>query len=150
MAGSIGGSVAGVHGKGSTTALLGSLALAGGLDPTIEVGETVIEWASNVRLGHGRFYINEADEFDYNFLHYHPRVVALTAGEYDHPEFFASYQAIRDAFVQFLRGMDLSPQADDVPPPTLALNADNPGCADVLAQLGTFPGPLRLSGLVCA
>jgi UDP-N-acetylmuramate--alanine ligase len=147
MAGSVGVSVAGVHGKGSTTALLGSLAIAGGLDPTIEVGETVIEWASNVRLGHGRFFINEADEFDYNFLHYHPRVVVLTAVEYDHPEFFASYEAIRAAFVQFLRGMDLSPQADDVPPPTLVLNADSPGCADVLAQLGDFPGRVRRFGL---
>jgi len=147
MTGSIGVSVAGVHGKGSTTALLGSLAIAGGLDPTVEVGETVIEWASNVRLGHGRYFINEADEFDYNFLHYHPRVIVLTAVEYDHPEFFASYEAIRDAFVQFLRGMDLSPHVEDVPPPTLVLNADSPGCADVLAQRGDFPGRVRRFGL---
>src|SRR5262249_59798335 len=88
MAGSIGVSVAGVHGKGSTTALLGALAVAGGLDPTVEVGAVVPAWGSNVRIGRGSYFINEADEWNYNFLHYHPRVVVLTAVEYDHPEFF--------------------------------------------------------------
>ncbi len=146
MSGSIGVSVAGVHGKGSTTALLGTLAIAGGLDPTVEVGETVLEWGSNVRLGHGRYFINEADEFDYNFLHYHPRVVVLTAVEYDHPEFFPTYEAIRGAFVQFLRGMDRS-QRSGTPPPTLIVNADSPGCMDTLSQLGEWPGRVRTFGL---
>ncbi|HLY29474.1 MAG TPA: Mur ligase domain-containing protein, partial [Ktedonobacterales bacterium] len=41
MRGSVGISVAGVHGKGSTTSLLGALAIAGGLDPTVEVGAVV-------------------------------------------------------------------------------------------------------------
>lgn len=136
MTGYVGVSVAGVHGKGSTTSLLGSLAIAGGLDPTCEVGANVIDWGRNVYFGHGRYFINEADEFDYNFLNYHPRVVVLTAVEYDHPEFFSSYEEIRDAFVTFLKGMDLSDNPDtDAPPPTLVLNADSPGCLDVLAQL---------------
>ncbi len=59
----------------------------------------------------GRIFVNEADEFNYNFLSYHPRMVVLTEVEYDHPEFFPSYEEIRDAFVQFLRGMDTSPMA---------------------------------------
>jgi UDP-N-acetylmuramate--alanine ligase len=150
MAGSIGVSVAGVHGKGSTTALLGHLAIAGGLDPTVEVGETVLDWDANIRPGGDRYFINEADEFDYNFLHYHPRVAVLTAVEYDHPEFFPSYEAIRDAFVQFLRGMDLSAQGPGVPPPTLVLNADSPGCLDVRAQLGGWPGIVRTFGIASA
>lgn len=145
MRGSVGVSVAGVHGKGSTTALLGHLAIAGRLDPTIEVGEAVLQWDSNLRIGQGRYFVNEADEFDYNFLHYHPRIVVLTAVEYDHPEFFSSYEAIRDAFVQFLRGMDLATSRDE-PPPTLVLNVDSPGCADVLRQLGEWPGRLLTFG----
>ena len=153
MTGYIGVSVAGVHGKGSTTSLLGSVAIAGGLDPTCEVGANVIDWGRNVRLGHGRYFINEADEFDYNFLNYHPRVVVLTAVEYDHPEFFSSYEAIRDAFVTFLMGMDLSESADaNVPPPTLVLNADSVGCRDVLEQLRArgWPGVTRTFGIESA
>lgn len=153
MTGYVGVSVAGVHGKGSTTSLLGSLTIAGGLDPTCEVGANVIDWGRNVYFGHGRYFINEADEFDYNFLHYHPRVVVLTAVEYDHPEFFSSYEEIRDAFVTFLMGMDLSDSLDaDVPPPTLVLNADSPGCLDVLAQLRArgWQGVARTFGIESA
>jgi UDP-N-acetylmuramate--alanine ligase len=147
MQGYTGVSVAGVHGKGSTASLLGSLAVTGGLDPTVEVGATVIEWGSNIRLGHGPIFINEADEFDYNFLYYHPRVVVLTAVEYDHPEFFASYEAIRDAFVTFVSGMDMSDGGLHAPAPTLVLNMDSPGCLDVQAQLGRWAGRARTFGI---
>jgi UDP-N-acetylmuramate--alanine ligase len=73
-------------------------------------------------------------------------VVALTAVEFDHPEFFPDYAGIRDAFVQFLRGMDTTPRAGEVAP-TLVLNADNPGCRDTLEQLGTWPGEVRWFGI---
>jgi UDP-N-acetylmuramate--alanine ligase len=148
MQGSIGVSVAGVHGKGTTTALLGSVAIAGGLDPTVEVGATVVEWDLNARFGRGPLFINEADEWEYNFLHYHPRVAILTAVEYDHPEFFPSYEAIRDAFVSFLRGMDTATRSVAIPPPTLILNADSPGCQDVRHRLGgDWPVTVRTFGL---
>lgn len=143
----IGVSVAGVHGKGSTTALLGLLAINAGMDPTVEVGDTVIEWDSNIHPGHGRYFINEADEWDYNFRFYHPRIVVLNTVEYDHPEFFPSYEAIRDAFVGFLRGMDTTPGLDGAPAPTIVLNADSPGCFDTLRQLGDWPGCLRTFSL---
>jgi UDP-N-acetylmuramate--alanine ligase len=146
MRDSVGVSVAGVHGKGSTTALLGALAIAGGLDPTVEVGAVVADWGANLRIGAGPYFINEADEFNYNFLSYHPRVVTLTAVEFDHPEFFADYAAICDAFVRFLRGMDLSADSS-LPPPALALNVDSPGCLDTLRELGAWPGEVRAFAL---
>ena len=144
MRGRLGVSVAGVHGKGSTTALLGAMLIAAELDPTIVVGDIVRAWGNNVRSGAGRILVNEADEWNYNFLAYHPRIVTLTEVEYDHPEFFPSYEAIRDAFVSFLRGMDLSPAAADTPPPTIITCADSRGCRDTLAQLGSdWPGVVR-------
>lgn len=146
MRGSVGVSVAGVHGKGSTTAMLGALAIAGGLDPTCEVGAVIRDWDGNIRLGQGAYFINEADEFNYNFLNYHPRLVVLTAIEFDHPEFFKDEAAIRDAFVRFLRGMDVA-ERPGVIPPTIVLNADNPGCLDALAQLGAWPGVVRTFGI---
>jgi len=144
MRGSIGVSVAGVHGKGSTTALLGAMLIAAKLDPTVEVGDIVRAWDSNVRPGTGRIFVNEADEFNYNFLSYHPRVVTLTEVEYDHPEFFRTYEAIRDAFAQFLKGMDMTSGAKDAPPPTIVISADSPGCRDTIVQLGAdWPGVIR-------
>ena len=131
--------IAGVHGKGSTGALIGTLAIAAGLDPTVELGAVVPDWKGNVRVGHGNLFINEADEWNYNFLNYHPRMVVLTAVEYDHPEFFPSYEAIRDAFVQFLHGMDTAEDASAPFPPTVIYNEDIPGCRDVIARLGDLP-----------
>ena len=131
--------IAGVHGKGSTGALIGTLAIAAGLDPTVELGAVVPDWKGNVRVGHGNLFINEADEWNYNFASYHPRMVVLTAVEYDHPEFFPSYEAIRDAFVQFLHGMDTAEDASAPFPPTVIYNEDIPGCRDVIARLGDLP-----------
>jgi len=131
--------IAGVHGKGSTGALIGTLATAAGLDPTVELGAVVPAWKGNVRVGHGNLFINEADEWNYNFLNYHPRMVVLTAVEYDHPEFFPSYEVIRDAFVQFLHGMDTAEDAAAPFPPTVIYNEDIPGCRDVIARLGDLP-----------
>ena len=74
-------------------------------------------------------------------------VVVLTAVEYDHPEFFASYAEIRDAFTRFLAGMDVTPSHPHEPPPTLVLNADSPGCLDVRAQLGDWPGTVYTFGI---
>jgi UDP-N-acetylmuramate--alanine ligase len=148
MLGKTGVSVAGVHGKGSTTALLAELAIAGGLDPTAEVGAIVPAWGTNVRMGQGAYFINEADEWNYNFLHYHPRVVVLTAVEFDHPEFFSSYEAIRDAFLRFLAGMDQSSNTSGGLRPTLILNADDRGCLDIRDHLGTgWGGDMRTFGI---
>lgn len=131
--------IAGVHGKGSTGALLGALAIAAGLDPTVELGAVVPEWKGNVRIGHGNLFINEADEWNYNFLNYHPRMVVLTAVEYDHPEFFPSYDVIRDAFVQFLQGMDTSGRPDAPFAPMVVYNDDIPGCRDVIGRIRDLP-----------
>lgn len=144
MRGSLGVSVAGVHGKGSTTALLGAMLIAAQFDPTVEVGDIVRSWDSNVRPGAGRIFVNEADEFNYNFLSYHPRMVVLTEVEYDHPEFFASYEEIRGAFTLFLKGMDMTPAVEGAPPPTIVTSADSHGCRDTIAQLGAdWPGVVR-------
>ncbi len=139
---SVGVSVAGVHGKGSTAGMLSALTIAGGLDPTAEVGAIVKDWGTNLRMGQGEYFINEADEWNYNFLHYQPRLVVLTAVEFDHPEFFKDYDQIRDAFVRFVQGMDTAPREDTIAR-TLVLNGDDAGCRDVLAQVGDWPGEVR-------
>ncbi|TMB84732.1 MAG: UDP-N-acetylmuramate--L-alanine ligase, partial [Chloroflexi bacterium] len=80
-------SVSGVHGKGTTTAMLSLILVDAGLDPTCEVGAIVPRFGVNYRLGKSQYFVNEADEFYNNFWHYHPRVALVTSIEFEHPEF---------------------------------------------------------------
>jgi UDP-N-acetylmuramate--alanine ligase len=131
-------SVSGVHGKGSTTAMLSLILVDAELDPTVEVGAVVPRFGANYRLGKSAYFVNEADEYYNNFWHYHPRVAVVTSIEFEHPEFFANYEAYLASFEHFVRGMDMD--GDWPLPPTLILNADSPGCFELLARLADWPG----------
>ncbi len=131
-------SVCGVHGKGTTTALLSLMLVDAGFDPTCEIGAIVPRFGANYRLGKSEYAVNEADEFNHNFWHYSPRLVVVKALEFEHPEFFANYEAFLDAFEHFVRGMDM--QSNWHVPPTLIVNSDSPGCLDLLARLHDWAG----------
>src|SRR6266436_9553228 len=131
-------SVSGVHGKGTTTALLALMLVDAGLDPTCEIGAIVPRFGVNYRLGKSQYFVNEADEFNNNFWNYHPRLVIVTSIEFEHPEFFADYAAFLESFEHFIRGMDM--HSDWSFPPTLILNADSPGCLELLGRLNGWTG----------
>lgn len=131
-------SISGVHGKGSTTAMLSLIMVDAGLDPTCEVGAVIPRFGVNYRLGKSAYFVNEADEFFNNFWHYHPRVAIVTSVEFEHPEFFANYEEYLASFEHFVRGMDMN--GDWSVPPTLILNADSPGCLELLGRLVDWPG----------
>ncbi|HET8910274.1 MAG TPA: UDP-N-acetylmuramate--L-alanine ligase [Ktedonobacteraceae bacterium] len=133
-------SVSGVHGKGTTTAMLSLMMVDGGLDPTCEIGAVVPRFGTNYRLGQSDYFVNEADEFNHNFWHYHPRVAVVTSIEFEHPEFFANYDVFLNAFEQFIRGMDRSDSWEI--PTTLIVNTDSPGCLDLLKRLSDWKGRL--------
>ena len=131
-------SVSGVHGKGTTTALLALMLVDAGLDPTCEIGAVVPRFGVNYRLGKSQYFVNEADEFNNNFWHYHPRLAVVTSIEFEHPEFFADYEAYLAAFEHFVRGMDM--QGDWPFPPTLVVNVDSAGCLELLERIANWPG----------
>jgi len=131
-------SVCGVHGKGTTTALLALMLTDAGFDPTCEIGAVVPRFGANYRLGKSEYGVNEADEFNHNFWHYHPRLVVVKALEFEHPEFFANYEAFLAAFEHFVYGMDM--QSNWSLPPTLIVNIDSLGCLDLLARLSDWTG----------
>lgn len=131
-------SVSGVHGKGTTTAMLALALVDAGLDPTCEVGAIVPRFGANYRIGRSSYFVNEADEFNNNFWHYHPRLAVVTSIEFEHPEFFANYDEYLDSFEHFVRGMDLT--SDWPVPPTLIINAGSPGCLELRQRLIDWSG----------
>ena len=135
-------SVSGVHGKGTTTAMLALMLVAAGLDPTCEIGAIVPGFGANYRIGESQYFVNEADEFNNNFWNYHPRLAIVTSIEFEHPEFFADYATFLQSFEHFIRGMDM--QGEWPFPPTLIMNADSPGCLELRERLSDWTGRILM------
>ncbi len=140
--------VAGAHGKSTTTAMAGLLLEAAGLDPTVEVGAMVPVWKANFRVGKGKYFVSEADEYYHNFLAFHPQVIILTMIELDHPEYFGNIDKVMDAYRQFV--LQLQPSG------ILIYNADDAGNQQLVKSLPKtvvtlpysvldFPSDLKLS-----
>ena len=95
--------VAGTHGKSSTTGLLAHILLEAGIDLTVRVGAPMPAWDNrNARLGSGEWLLIEADEYQNHFHHFHPEVAVITSIDFDHPDFFASLEAVHQSFSTFL------------------------------------------------
>ncbi|MDO8570141.1 MAG: UDP-N-acetylmuramate--L-alanine ligase [Candidatus Daviesbacteria bacterium] len=94
--------ICGTHGKTTTTAMIGQLLEDAGFDPTVEVGAIVPKWGTNYRLGKGKYFITEADEFNDNFLVTHPDITICTTIEMDHPEYFKDFESYKKSFKKFL------------------------------------------------
>lgn len=101
--------VAGTHGKSTTTAMLGVILEKARLDPTVIVGTRVNQWESNARAGDNQnskslpILVVEADEYREAFLNYSPQGLIITSVEYDHPDYFKTFQAYKNAFRKLVR-----------------------------------------------
>ena len=141
--GRIGLGVTGTHGKSTTTALLGHLLVAAGLDPTVEVGAFIEGWGASVRVGDGAPLLVEADEFGDNFLNYHPAGAIVTNVEMDHPDYFADSDAVMDSFERFVRGMGTHPALNGR---QLIISADDPGATELIGRLRGWEGRILRYG----
>jgi len=94
--------VAGTHGKSTTTAMVGHILEDAGLDPTVEIGAVDRMWQSNYRIGKSKFFVCEADEYNNNFLNYHPDTLIITNVEWDHPDFFKNKDSLYRSFANFI------------------------------------------------
>ncbi len=117
--------VAGTHGKTTTTTLVGWTLASGGLDPSVLVGGISGNFNSSYRLGQGRAFVIEGDEYDSaffdktaKFLKYLPDVAIVGNLEYDHADIYPDMDALRLAFTRFV---NLVPRRG-----LLLLGADSP------------------------
>ncbi|MFH1099094.1 MAG: UDP-N-acetylmuramate--L-alanine ligase [Candidatus Uhrbacteria bacterium] len=94
--------VCGTHGKTTTTAMLGWILAEAGMDPTVIVGSEVPQFGGNARVGLSDLVVLEADEYQDKLQHYMPFGMVLTNVDYDHPDFFPTFEAYTDAFRRFI------------------------------------------------
>ncbi len=95
--------VAGSHGKTTTTSMVATILNAAGLDPTVVVGGRVgAMGGSNARIGHSSVLVVESDESDGSFLKLAPIIAVVTNIDREHLDHYASIDAIRQAFTDFI------------------------------------------------
>ena len=94
--------VSGTHGKTTSTALLSEVLERAKMDPTVFIGGIDKNWNASTRVGKSDWYVMEADEYDYNFIDYHPKYVLLNNIEMEHPEIFKDFKVYKKAFKMFL------------------------------------------------
>ncbi|MFK2905734.1 UDP-N-acetylmuramate:L-alanyl-gamma-D-glutamyl-meso-diaminopimelate ligase [Dyella ginsengisoli] len=102
--------VAGTHGKTTTTSLLAHLLESAGMAPGFLVGGVPGNFGVSARLGEGKPFVIEADEYDTaffdkrsKFVHYRPRIAILNNLEYDHADIFPDVAAIQRQFHHLVR-----------------------------------------------
>jgi UDP-N-acetylmuramate--alanine ligase len=110
--------ISGVHGKTTTTALVGSLAFALGLPATVLAGSAVSSFGGRSTIIKGdRYFIAETCEYRRHFLSFRPARIVLTSIESDHQDFYPTFEDIYAAFLDYIRllpsGGELIYCADD-------------------------------------
>src|SRR5579864_1552126 len=98
-------SIAGTHGKTTTTTMVATLLDAGGLDPTVINGGIINAYGSNARLGAGDWMVVEADESDGTFLKLPTDVAIVTNVDPEHLDHFKTFEAVQDAFRNFVENV---------------------------------------------
>ncbi|MDP8999087.1 MAG: UDP-N-acetylmuramate--L-alanine ligase [Myxococcota bacterium] len=93
--------IAGSHGKTTTTSLVATVLRAAGLDPTVVVGGKVNALGSNARVGEGDLFVAEADESDGSFLKLTPTIAVITNIDAEHLDHYGTHDAVKEAFVHY-------------------------------------------------
>lgn len=94
--------VAGTHGKTTTTAMAVWLFKQLEIPISYSVGAKISFGEMGEYAAGSEYFVYEADEFDRNFLAFHPYVSLITGIDYDHHEIFPTRADYVLAFRQFL------------------------------------------------
>ncbi|MEL7208038.1 MAG: UDP-N-acetylmuramate--L-alanine ligase [Actinomycetota bacterium] len=97
-------SVAGTHGKTTTSSMLAMLMLEAGLEPSFIIGGDVHQVGSGAVWADGRWFVVEADESDGTFLELDTTVAMVTNIEPDHLSHYGSERELNEAFARFMAG----------------------------------------------
>ena len=124
-----------LHGKTTTTGMLGVMLQHAGLDPTVFVGGEVANLGGNVRVGARNRPVRRGSLRSLRlFLHLKPDIAILTNVEADHLDHYGTKESVFAGFRRFLEGV--------APTGQLIVCGDNPGVQEVFE--GAAFAPTRL------
>jgi len=139
---------AGTHGKTTTSSIMAHLldvAAAENEAPGFLIGGIPENFGGGARLGSGKYFVLEGDEYDTaffdkrsKFLHYHARTLILNNLEYDHADIFPDLDAIKLQFEHLLRTVPAEGN--------IILNADDPHLSTIIER-GCWAPVIRFAAL---
>lgn len=102
--------ITGTHGKTSTSTITAYLLECSGAMPGWLIGGVPNDLTSGAKLGEGKVFIIEGDEYDSaffdkrsKFIHYRPQIAILNNLELDHADIFRDLEDVQRSFLHFLR-----------------------------------------------
>ncbi len=99
----VGITIAGAHGKTTTTSMVSSLLINAGLKPTTAIGGIINGQAAyNANLGEGKYFVAEVDESDGTFLYFNPHYSIITNMDFEHVDFYKNWEGITQAYAKFM------------------------------------------------
>lgn len=139
--------IAGTHGKTTTTAMAIWLLKQLGVPVSYSVGAKTSFSDMGEYVAGSQYFVYECDEFDRNFLAFHPHIAMITGIDWDHPDIYPTRNDYNQAFRQFLsQSITALVWDDDVPRLQLA---DHPELSyTVLDGQDPHITALQLPGLV--
>lgn len=94
-------SIAGAHGKSTSTAMLVTALRALGRDPSFVNGAVIQSLDTSAGWGSDELFVIEADESDGSFLLYDTAIGLVTNIDSDHLDHYGTADALADAFTEF-------------------------------------------------
>ena len=118
-------SIAGAHGKTTSTGMVVTGLLGLGADPSFVNGGIIESLGVSSAPGSDELFVIEADESDKSFLLYDTSIALITNVDPEHLDFYGSREAFMQAFVDFALGASEA----------IVISADDPGAREVLERL---------------
>ena len=94
-------SIAGTHGKTTTTSMMSLILLEAGLDPTVSVGGVLSVIGGQFRDGSLGNMVIESCEYTDSFLKFHPTHAIITNIEAEHLDYFKTLENERNSYKKF-------------------------------------------------
>ena len=114
-------SIAGAHGKTTSTGMVVTGLRVLGKDPSFVNGGVIAEYGASAASGSSELFVIEADESDGSFLHYQTSIALITNVDPDHLDHYGSLENFENEFAKFANG------ASDF----VAISSDDPGAVRV-------------------
>lgn len=102
----VGVSIAGTHGKSTTTAMTAWVLSDAGLKPSAVIGAELCGCGASGWAGEGELFVVESCEYKHSFLDLRPRYAAILGIEPDHFDCFRTFEETQAAFARFASGVD--------------------------------------------